>query len=253
MQIHSYGIIVALALVIGLLLVEKKSLDQGIGATQFWDLAGWVLLAGVAGARLYHVLTDYDLYVFQPWRALFIWQGGLSIIGAVGGGGLALWWQARRSNLSLAMLLDLTIFGLPVAQSIGRWGNWVNQELYGLPTQLPWGIYIDPQHRLAGFEQATHYHPLFAYEAILTGGVGVTLWLGYDWISQRWPQLQIGRGAIFTSYIAYYAMIRFGLDFLRPDKAMGWFGLGINQWVLALVTMGCGLYWVSLQPTWSKD
>ncbi|MBT4358893.1 MAG: prolipoprotein diacylglyceryl transferase, partial [Candidatus Pacebacteria bacterium] len=137
-------------------------------------------------------------------------------------------------KINLAMILDLSVFGLPVAQAIGRCGNFFNQELYGLPTQLPWKIYIEPAYRLIGYEQFSYFQPLFLYEMIL-----MLLFAGGVWWGQKQSWLSgfsIGSGRLFYLYIYYYSFIRFWLDFIRIDKTHFFnTNLGLNQAFLLLV------------------
>lgn len=199
---------------------------------QQWSVA--LIISGFIGARLWHVTTDWQLYQ-NNWRSAFdVSSGGLSILGAVLGGivGLLVLRKVAMSvrALPVALILDALVFGLPIAQAIGRLGNWINQELYGLPTTLPWAIPIDFQHRLPGFEAIERYHPLFLYEAVLLLILGAALW----WIVRVRPHL-FGTGYFALLYLASYSLSRFLLDFLRLDSPNVVLGLGINQLVLLLV------------------
>lgn len=201
-----------------------------------------VILGGLVGARVYHVITDWPLYFDQPVTALYLWQGGLSVIGAVLGGGLVLlallWWQKALKQLPL--LLDLAAFGLPLAQALGRLGNYINQELYGGPSTLPWAIYIAPPKRIAGYETFSTFHPLFAYEMIAMLVFGGFIW----WWDSRGSGPKLGSGVWFAMYLAYYATIRFFLDFLRIDtRYLAGTGLTVNQGVM-LVVLAVALFYI---------
>lgn len=239
---HWYGFILGTAVVVATELMLRQGRRQHIVAEQLWRY-WWPMLGGaLVGARAWHVVTDYQLYVSQPWQALALWHGGLSILGAVAGGAAAGWWRQRtlppHQRIPLPLLADLAAFGLPVGQAIGRLGNWVNQELYGWPSLLPWAIQIDIGHRLPGFEQYSTFHPLFLYELVLTAGFAAVIW---GWSLLKRPHL--GTGRVFCWYIAYYSVVRFGLDFLRPDKSrMGW--LGTNQWILLAVILVFLIWWL---------
>ncbi|HEX7018322.1 MAG TPA: prolipoprotein diacylglyceryl transferase family protein [Patescibacteria group bacterium] len=235
---HLYGFIIGGATVVGLLLAEHRFLqlkvitDKKKNERFFWQAVVTVLVSGVMGARLWHVVTDWPIYHSNLIAVFKIWQGGLSILGAVGGGVLGAYFFVRHQRLIknddqkklFLTLLDISVFGLPLAQAIGRLGNYINQELYGLPTDLPWALTID----------GVSYHPLWAYEALLTVLFGSVVWLVDT--HPRWRQtlgMTMGQGHLFLSYIFYYSLIRFWLDFLRPDKAISFIpGLGINQLVL---------------------
>lgn len=239
LPIQAYGIILSLAMLVGWGLVILKAKQSHRPVEDLETVGFYAILAGIVGARVWHVLTDWSLYQDNILNAIKIWQGGLSIVGAIIGGvlGLMIWKKLTKpSSLSVTQVLDLSVFGLPIAQAIGRWGNYINQELYGLPTTLPWGVYIEPQHRLAEFSSSSHFHPLFFYEGAATLAFGIWIW----WFDSRGshPLFVIGKGNYFWLYILYYALIRFFLDFIRPDKRyLFTTGVGINQVVLLVVMM----------------
>lgn len=234
-----YGLIIGLALVLGWQLMEyrlQQEKKQQFSSTDFFRLVIVGLVSGLLGARIWHVVTDYHLYVNNWMGAFYIWQGGLSILGAVLGGILGLylagrWWLIPNWPQSMLVLTDAAIFGMPIAQGIGRLGNFVNQELYGFPTDVPWGLWIDPDYRLPGFEAATHFHPLFAYEMFFTLSFGLVLW-----IVQKQKSFKLGTGFLTVLYVWYYSIVRTMLDFVRIEKSF-WFGLpvGINQLILTVV------------------
>jgi prolipoprotein diacylglyceryl transferase len=210
------------------------------------DLLIWLLVPGVVGARLYHLATDWRLYQgASVMQLLAIWNGGLGYIGALIGSvvGLALFllWQTKKEKkqrrqlfvADLFALFDLLAFGAPLAQAIGRWGNFINQELYGPETTLPWGVWINGKR----------YHPLFAYESILD----LVLFLFLLFLSRK-KALVFGKGQYAALYISLYGLIRFWLEFLRPDtdRFAGSLGvLSIAQWVcLGFMIAGTTLFWV---------
>jgi len=232
MQLQWYGVLMALAVLAVYLISEKRVRRIGISADQFSRLAMTTLLFGFVGARLWHVATDWQLYQEQVLAILYIWRGGMSIFGGLLGGALGLWWAYCRlpsKHVKFLQLSDSIVLALPIGQAIGRLGNWVNQELYGLPTNLPWGIYISPDHRLPGFEQFSYYHPLFAYEAIALLFFTAVLWFQQK-NSKSW---NVGTGKVTYIYILFYAVLRITLDFIRPDKQLfSSTGLGVNQAIL---------------------
>lgn len=244
-MIHLYGLMIGIATVVGLWLVEAQAKKHQVKLADFYQIFWVLLLGGVVGARLYHVVVEFSLYQNQLWNILKIWQGGMSIIGGIAGGTISAWVFLKLhplgKKINLITVLDLSVFGLPVAQAIGRWGNFFNQELYGQPTQLPWGIYIDPLHRLIGYEQFSHFHPLFFYEMIL-----MLLFAGGVWINHKQQLVSgfsVGSGKPFILYVFYYSFIRFCLDFIRIDK-MHFFNtiLGINQILLLIAMCFSGFY-----------
>ena len=175
-HVYFYGILITIGVIAATLLALAQAKRRGQNPDLLWDMLFWVVIAGIVGARIWHVLTPppsmvaqgitTQYYLTHPLDMIDIRKGGLGIPGAVIGGVLAMWVYTRRKKLSLITWLDITAPGLALAQAIGRWGNFFNQELYGAPTNLPWKIYIDPAHRLPGFENFAYYQPLFLYESL---------------------------------------------------------------------------------------
>lgn len=255
LELHWYGLLIGIALVCGWylakgrferwLLTARLNTYQRYRLSQWWSRTGiTVVTASLIGARAWHVLTDWSLYRSDLISIVFVWRGGMSIIGAILFGLGTLGWLLWHSRLSPEQksarwpLLDSLVFGLPVAQAIGRMGNYLNTELYGLPTNLPWGLAINSTHRPVGYQQYTYFHPLFAYEAIALLLFAAGVWV----IDRRRPQL-FGTGQFLWFYLMYYSLIRFLLDFLRLDRGPSWLGLGLNQWVMFTLFISCGLYW----------
>lgn len=232
---HLYGFIVGLAVVTVWFLAELKARKQRLAISEWEKLMMAGLIGGLIGARLHYVLTNWSLYQGDLASMFAVWQGGLSILGVVWGGGVAILIAKRLASItiSLAYFMDTLAFGLPVGQVIGRLGNWVNQELYGLPSDLPWAISIDLSHRWPQYEQFERYHPLFAYEML-----AMALFAGWLWF---YSGVKIGTGKAFLLYILSYSFIRFLLDFLRIDNThlIGDF-LGVNQLILVLVMIVSG-------------
>lgn len=185
----------------------------------------WTIPIGILGARLYHVLTHLQDYVGPdaPGRWWAIWEGGIAIYGAIGGGALAALIVARRCGVRFGVLGDSLAPAIAVGQAIGRWGNWFNQELYGSPTDLPWGLEIAPAYRAAGFEQYETFHPTFLYESVWNVGVAVILL----WVDRRFA---MGRGKLLALYVALYAFGRFFTEGIRLDFSYDTFGpIRFNQ------------------------
>ncbi len=234
MTFHWYGFIVGLAVSVviwGLDHQFDRSKSSSKVAVSTWQLAV-LLTAMLVGARLWHVVSDWHMYGHLSWQLVAVWQGGLSILGALLAGVATVWWLIP-AKAQRVWLFDALVLWLPIGQAVGRLANWVNQELYGLPTTLPWGVSIDIQHRLPGFESYGLYHPLFAYEAIgLLLLAGLLRWLHNK---QAWS---IGQGKLGLAYLQGYIWLRYWLDFLRIDRSHEWFGLGFNQVILILVGGG---------------
>jgi phosphatidylglycerol:prolipoprotein diacylglycerol transferase len=213
-----------------------------------WDALLWVLGLGVIGARLYHIFTpsqslldagiDTRYYLTHPLDILTTWRGGLGMPGAIIGGVLGLYIFARRNKLSFGFPLDLAAPGVALAQGIGRWGNFINQELYGPPTDLPWGIYIRPENRLKGFEAFERFHPLFLYESLWNlANAGFLLW-----IRSRFGD-RLKEGDLFTIYLVTYALGRFLLEFIRIDF-VPMAGINLNQGLMLLTALAAAAFLV---------
>lgn len=233
---HAYGFIVGCAVALAWwsldVLVQQHQQKQ-----LRWQEWLALLVTTLLCARFWHVMTDWQWYVQfigtkEWWRVFAVWQGGLSILGAVLGLSLSLWYF-RRSNFGV--WLDLLALVLPWSQAVGRLANWINQELYGLPTQLPWGIMIRPEHRVAVVRDlplTTTFHPLFAYEAICMVVLG--FWLRRQHVQQQWKP---GNLKLWWYYVLGYSAVRFFLDFLRTERGPIALLLGFNQWFLLLMVM----------------
>ncbi len=236
-----YGMILMTGAVVAAYLaawmLRKRNHDPEI----VWDGLIWALVFGVIGARLYHIFTpsqsllamgiDTRYYLTHPLDILFTWRGGLGMPGALGGGVLGLYLFARRRKLSLALLLDVAAPGVALAQAIGRWGNFVNQELYGPPTDLPWGIPIRPENRLPGYEAFERFQPLFLYESIWNlASFGLLFWI---W---RKHADRLRSGDLFLIYLITYPVGRFLLEFLRLDY-VPMFGINANQTLMAALAV----------------
>jgi phosphatidylglycerol:prolipoprotein diacylglycerol transferase len=170
-------------------------------------------------------------YLTHPLDAINVMQGGLGIPGAVIGGGIALVWYCRRKKLSFAMWADIAAPSLALGQAIGRWGNYVNQEVYGRPSDLPWAITIDEMHRMPGFENVARYHPLFLYESLFN----LLLMVLLIWMSRRFAGW-LKQGDLFLIYLIGYPTARFFLEFLRLDAAQVG-GINANQTLMAVVAL----------------
>jgi phosphatidylglycerol:prolipoprotein diacylglycerol transferase len=240
-HIYFYGIMIMLGVVTASLLARAEAKRRGLDPEIIWDMLFWLVIAGIVGARIWHILTPppsmiaqgitTQYYLTHPLAMIDIRNGGLGIPGAVLGGVLALWVYTRRKKLKIAIWLDVMAPGLALAQAIGRWGNFFNQELYGAPTNLPWKLFIDPVHRLPGFQDTAYYHPLFLYEMLWNlANMAILLWL-----SRRFAD-RLKSGDIFLGYLVIYPVGRFLLDFLRLD-ASRLAGINANQTLSAIVAV----------------
>jgi phosphatidylglycerol:prolipoprotein diacylglycerol transferase len=245
LYIRFYGIILMLGALAATFFVDRQARKRGLDTDFVWDGLIWALIGGVIGARLWHIFTPtptdivYGLttkyYLTHPLDAINIRMGGMGIPGAVIGGLLAIYIYARKKKEDFLMWVDLVAPGVALAQAIGRWGNFVNQELYGPPTDLPWGIFIEPQYRLPEYAQYTHFHPLFLYESLWNlMNFGILLWLG-----KRFRDRLI-KGDVFLAYVIIYPVGRFLLEFIRLDSAE-WGGINTNQTFMLVVSIAAAI------------
>jgi phosphatidylglycerol---prolipoprotein diacylglyceryl transferase len=245
-RIHYYGIILMLGALAGAWLASHEARRRGKDTEIVWDGLVWVLIGGIIGARLWHVLTPpvsmgktFLDYLANPLDILKVWEGGLGIPGAVIGGALALYFFCRRRKLVFLEWADIAAPGLALGQAIGRWGNFVNQEVYGKPTNLPWAVHIDPAYRYPGYAEVETFHPLFLYESLWNLFLmGLLLWLG-----RRYDQW-LKTGDLFLIYLIGYPLGRFFLEFLRLDVSLVG-GINANQMIMAAVAIISGgiLFW----------
>ena len=209
---HLYGLIIALAIYIGYLLAQKRAHLYKIPPKLFEDpLLMLPLILALVGARIYHVLDYWQIYQQSPASILKIASGGLGIWGALAGLLLGFWVVSKVRKISLLSILDLAAPSVLLAQAIGRFGNYVNQEAFGPPTNLPWGVYISPENRPLQFLSATHFHPTFFYEAIIDFVFFVIL--------LHLSKPSTVRGRTFALYLIFYSIGRFIVEFLRTDTA----------------------------------
>jgi phosphatidylglycerol---prolipoprotein diacylglyceryl transferase len=240
LYIRFYGILLMSGALAGGYLATLEMKRRGHDPEMVWDLLVYLIVGGIIGARLWHVLTPppssiaqgftTQYYLTHPLDALAIWKGGLGIPGTILGGLVAMYLYARaHRGIGFLEWTDIAAPSLALGQAIGRWGNFFNQELYGAPTNLPWKIFIGPTHRLAGYENSAFYHPLFAYESILNlANMLLLLWL------MRRYRSTLRLGDVFNVYLIAYPLIRFSLDFLRLDASQV-LSLNINQTLSAVV------------------
>lgn len=210
-----YGLFIALGIIVATWLAGRELERKGHDGALALDALFLIVPLGFMGARLYHVLTDYELYQADPFPAVFMVQnGGLGIYGGVIGGFLGLLIFCRYRGISPLMFADAIAPGLILAQAIGRWGNYFNQELFGRPSKLPWAIRIDPENRPTSFADAQSFHPTFLYESIWNLLVCLILF----WVARRFTS-RLKAGDIFILYVSLYSVGRFFVETLRIDPA----------------------------------
>lgn len=237
---HLYGLLIAIGIALGWWVVEQQAKFFAIKTAILERLFPFLFIGALIGARIYHVVTDRHLYIGRPFiEWIAIWNGGVGFLGALIGGSIGvacwLWYEHRRTHkpIHLFTYLDLLVFGIPLAQAIGRVGNFVNKELYGFATTLPWGIEVNGER----------YHPLFLYEALANLMLFALLML-----LSRKRLLVLGKGQYASLYLVGYGFIRFWLEFLRPETARfaGNAGMvSIAQYVaFAMMMIGTVLFWI---------
>ncbi|MGC8786930.1 MAG: prolipoprotein diacylglyceryl transferase [Anaerolineae bacterium] len=226
-----YGILIVVSAMVAAFLAEREAKRRGENPEHVWNALLLCLILGMIGARLYHVISSLDYYRQYPMEIFNTRHGGLAIYGAVAGGALAVWIYTRRYHLNFGRWADIATPGLFLAQAIARWGNYLNQELYGYPTTLPWGITIDAAHRIPPFTDLTKYplttrfHPTFLYESL---GNLVNFAL-ITYISRRYAD-RLKDGDLILCYGILYPLLRFFVEFQRPD-AWKIAGVATAQWI----------------------
>ena len=229
LKLTAYGLMIALGVVAATSLAGRRLVRSDAGSRDdMSSIAIWGVIGGVIGARFYHVITDWELFRGHLERIPLIWKGGLGIPGGLLGGSLAGIWAARRRGVAIPGLLTAAAPAIPLAQSIGRWGNWWNQELFGRATNVPWALQISNDKIPAGYAPGTTFHPTFLYESVWN----LLLCLALLQIDRRY---KLRPGRLFAIYLGGYFAGRFWIEGLRIDFAHQFAGLRLNQWVAAFM------------------
>jgi prolipoprotein diacylglyceryl transferase len=239
LPLHAYGLCLALGVLAAVAIAERRWEARGGRAGTIGEIGVIVVVSGVIGARVYHLFTGYDWDAGGLGGTIKIWKGGLSIWGAVGGGVLAVVVVAHRRKLPTLLLLDAIGPGLAMAQAIGRWGNYFNQELFGRPTRLPWGLEIDLRHRPAKYIGFETFHPTFLYESLWCLAIfGLLIW------AER--RYKFVAGQTFALYVALYTFGRFFFELLRSDPASELFGVRFNALLSAVLCVFGAVWFIAL-------
>lgn len=237
LQLHAYGLMIALGVVAAVALSKRRWAACGADPDQITLVALWSVPAGLIGARAYHVFTDWKRFHYEDgWLEAFaVWKGGLGIPGGLAAGIAMAFWVMKRSKMDKAAAVDAIAPSLPLAQAIGRFGNWFNQELFGSPTTLPWGLQIEEHLRPELYADSETFHPTFLYEAIWN----VFLCLLLILIDRR---KKLRPGSILAIYVGGYGMGRLWIEAIRIDHASLLLGVRINIYMSAILIAGSLLY-----------
>ncbi len=237
LTIFYYGILIAIGVIVAIVVSKKRYERFGGSGDLFESVAVWAIVIGFLGARAGYVFTHSGRFVDRPWAVLFIWEGGLALYGGLFFGALAVIYLVNRRGGDLFAFADAAAVGIPLAQAIGRWGNYFNQELFGTPSSLPWAIIIDPANRPAGYEQFETFHPTFLYESLWNALILVPVIL---WLEKGG---KLAKGTSFGLYIMMYSFIRFIMELLRTDTTFRLFGMSRNGWISLAAFIG-GWMWI---------
>jgi len=250
--VRGYALAIILGIVLAIWIGERRWAARGGRPGEVQDLAVWAVPFGLVGGRLYHVATDHDRYfgaAGDPWQILYVWRGGLGVWGSIFLGAVGAIIAAKRRGMRIAPMLDALAPGLLVAQGVGRWGNWFNQELFGKPTDLPWALKIDPAHRPSGYLDESTFHPTFLYECLWDLGVfGVLIALD--------RRFKIGHGRMLALYVMGYTLGRGYIETLRIDSVelSDVHGLRFNVWTsIVLFVLAAAYFLVSLRLRPGKE
>ena len=241
LRLNAYGMMIAFGVIAAVRISGRRAGARGVATSDdVAAIAMWGVPAGVIGGRMYHVITSLDSFRGHWVETLYVWHGGLGIWGGITVGVVAGVWKARRLGIDVTAMMDCAAPGIAVAQAIGRWGNWWNQELFGRPTTLPWALSVsDGTARAAGFPAGTTFHPTFLYESLAC--------LVLAWALVRLERTRGNRpGRTFLLYVAGYTVFRFFIEGIRIDPAHHVGGMRLNQWVaLGVFTAAVSILLVS--------
>lgn len=237
LQLRAYGLAIAVGVLAAVAITQRRWARKGGDPADIAAIATGSVIAGLIGARIYHVMTDYRRFEGHWFDVVKVWEGGLGIPGGLVLGVSTGIYLARKRGMYIPKALDSVAPALPVAQAIGRLGNWFNQELFGRPTSLPWGLRIDALHRPVGYETFATYQPTFLYEALWNLSLAGLL-IAYD---NRHPGSRPGR--LFAWYVGGYGLGRLWVESLRIDEATRIVGIRVNIWT-SLITIAAAALWL---------
>lgn len=237
LRVTFYGLFIMLGVVVGWFVIRNRFTDRGGDPEIAEKIVIRLVAFGFLGARLAYVSTHLSRFEGEWWKVIAVWEGGLALYGGLTFGAAAIFYYSRKYGSSFPDFLDSAAPAVPFAQAFGRIGNYFNQELFGTPTDLPWGLEIDPAHRPSDYVDFATFHPTFLYEAIWNIGLGLFI----IWAGKRWPQL---RGRLVGIYFLGYGFIRFLMELIRTDTTFRFAGLSRNAWVsIGVMILGAVVLW----------
>lgn len=235
-SIHVYGILIALGVLAAARVITRRYERFGGDPAILERVILWTVILGFVGARIAYVSTHLGRYEDRWYAVLFVWEGGLALFGGLTVGAITAVVMTRRAGGDPWAFADAAAVGLPLAQAIGRWGNYFNQELFGMPSTLPWAVEIDPSHRPDAYADAATFHPTFLYESLWNLAIVIPVIL---WLERRGV---LRRGQAIGLYLMLYGVARFATELLRTDTTFRLAGLSRNAWVAtAVVLLGAGI------------
>jgi len=248
--LRGYAFAIILGIVAAIWISERRWEARGGTRGEIADLAVWAVPFGLLGGRIYHVLTDSDRYFGvdgNPWEILYVWRGGLGVWGAIAFGAVGVIFGCKLNGIKVLPVIDTMAPGVLVAQALGRWGNWFNQELFGKPTDLPWGLEIDIAHRPSGYLDQETFHPTFLYESmwcLVAAGLLV-------WADRRW---KLGHGRVVALYVMLYTVARGLIENLRIDSVQldDVAGLRFNVWTSIVLFVLAAIWFVYAGRRWPE-
>lgn len=240
LEIFMYGILIAIGLAIGITVVRRRYGARGGDPDLVDRVLIWAIGLGFVGARLAYVSTRLDRFEGRPWAVVAIWEGGIAFFGGLTVGTLVAVWLVRRWDGSIPHFADAAAVGIPLAQAIGRWGNYFNQELFGTPSTLPWAVEIDPANRPERYAEFATFHPTFLYESLYN-----LLVVGVLLAVER--RFRLRPGNLLVLYGVLYGVGRLFLELLRTDTTFRLLGLSRNGWVALLLALGAATVFVVRQ------
>jgi prolipoprotein diacylglyceryl transferase len=245
LRLTFYGLFIGTGVALAWWLAKRRFENRGGNPILLEQVLIRVVIYGFLGARLAYVSTHLSRFEGEWWKVIAIWEGGLALFGGLTGGAIALFVSARSRDLDVRRVLDSLAPAVPLAQAVGRWGNYFNQELFGTPTNLPWALEIDPGNRPAAYQTAETFHPTFLYESLWNLALAGFI----VWISQRRRELD---GRLIGIYFMGYGMIRFLLELIRTDTTFRFLGLSRNGWV-SIAAIGIGAAVLAWRPAADAD